>query len=126
MKFINPNKVYWVKNKDLNINYSGGHNVIITRFDSKKNICRVKAITSLEKEVINKNTNKKELVYKKKALEKAKNGLIEPMPIKALNTDHWSGISNDSRVISIDNLIISKNKFKKPIFYIKKKSKYKK
>ena len=59
MRFINHNKVYWVFNRDLGINFSGGHYVIITWFNRRKNLCRVKTITSLE----HKNTRNNQYYY---------------------------------------------------------------
>lgn len=49
-KFINMNKVYKVKNRYLGLNFRGVHNVIIIWKNGKKQIARVKPITSLENE----------------------------------------------------------------------------
>ena len=117
MRFINHNKVYWVSNEKLKINKKGGHYVIITRFNRKLNLCRVKTITSLEHK--NMKTNKFEYDYK--ALSEAKNGIINPVPIKDLNSHNWSGIYNKSIVISIDKLGRCNKRMKKPISYIYKK-----
>lgn len=123
MRFINPNKVYWVNNQYLGINFNGGHNVIIVWFNKALNICRVKTITSLEKEV--ERNGRKIYFYKYNALEKAKKGLIQPYSINELNSKHWSGIDNASKIINIDHLCNSFSKMKKPKSLIKKKSLYK-
>lgn len=117
MRFINHNKVYWVFNRDLGINFSGGHYVIITWFNRRKNLCRVKTITSLE----HKNTRNNQYYYDYNALDLAKRGIITPFSIKELNSKHWSGINNNSIVISIDSLGRVNKKMKKPKYYIYKK-----
>ncbi len=83
MKFINPNKIYWVSDKNLGIKGfpNSGHRVLIIWFNREKNICRVKTITSLVKKVIDKKTNKEKFIYKLKALNKARVGIIQPVPI---------------------------------------------
>lgn len=117
MRFINHNKVYWVSNKKLKINKKGGHYVIITRFNRKLNLCRVKTITSLE----HKNMKTKKFEYDYKALKEAKEGTITPFSIKELNTEHWSGINNNSKLISINSLQNTQKEIKKPKIYIYKK-----
>lgn len=126
MKFINPNKIYWVSDKNLGIKGfpNSGHRVLIIWFNREKNICRVKTITSLEKKVIDKKTNKEKFIYKLKALNKARVGIIQPVPIKTLNSDHWSAISNESKVISLNCLKYDDKSYRKPKFLIKKKSLY--
>lgn len=123
MKFINPNKIYWVRNKDLKIRRkpNSGHFVLITRYNPKLNLCRVKTITSLEHEDEN-----GILKYDFKALEEAKNGYIQPVSIKKLRTKHWSGISNKSIVINLNKLHKDYLGLLKPKMLIKKKSSYKK
>ena len=117
MRFINHNKVYWVSNRNLNINYRGGHYVIITWFDRKHNICRVKSITSLE----HRDRRNGNLIYDYYALSQAKNGIITPFSLKELNTEHWSAINNNSKIISIDSLGRVNKKIRKPKQYIYKK-----
>lgn len=111
-KFINMNKVYKVKNRYLGLNFRGVHNVIIIWKNGKKQIARVKPITSLENE---KNINGKIVTsYDKRALRMAKKGLITPYPIKSLGTKHWSGIFNKSKVISYSHLERANKSLKKP------------
>lgn len=119
MKFINPNKVYWVRNRDLKIkrNPEFGHHVLITWYNPELNLCRVKTITSLEHEDVNGN-----LYYDFQALKEAKNGYIEPISIKKLKTKHRSGILNKSIVISLSKLRKDYSGFMKPKRLIKKKS----
>ena len=73
MRFINHNKVYWVFNRDLGINLNGGHYVIITWFNRRKNLCRVKIITSLE----HKNTTGFQINGKEKAISIIEKALQE-------------------------------------------------
>ena len=123
MKFINPNKVYWVRNKDLKIRRkpNSGHYVLITRYNPKLNLCRVKTITSLEHEDEN-----GIFKYDFKALNEAKSGIIQPVPINKLRTKHRSGISNKSIVIKLNKLHKDYSGLIKPKVLIKKKSLYKK
>lgn len=115
MRFINHNKVYWVSNKKLKINKKGGHYVIITRFNRKLNLCRVKTITSLE----HKHNGK--YVYDYYALNQAKKGVITPYSIEELNSAHWSAINNNSILISIDSLNRCNKRMRKPKCYTYKK-----
>ena len=50
-----------------------------------------------------------------------KNGIITPFSLKELNTEHWSAINNNSKIISIDSLGRDNKKIKKPKQYIYKK-----
>lgn len=124
-KFINPNKVYNVDNSKLGIPVEGSHNVIIVWFNKIKQICRVKTITSLERQERDKDGNlvfvyrngKRYPQYKYDfvALNKAKRGIITPYSIKQLGTKHWSGVHNESKVISFNSLKVCNNKrLKKP------------
>ncbi len=112
-KFINKNKVYKISNRYLGLRFPGIHHVIVIWKNGKLQIARVKTITSLETEVVNKN-GKKVLKYDMKALNQAKNGEIRPYSIKELGTKHWSGISNKSKVVSLKHLQNTRFKIKKP------------
>ncbi len=109
-KFVNINKVYRVYDKDLGLgkNKKGFHHVILVRKNEKKQICRVKTITSLEKR------HNGKLSYNFEALKKAKEGIITPFSVKELNTEHWSGIYNKSKVISFKKLKRATKNYKKP------------
>lgn len=115
MRFINFNKVYYVNNKDLNLNVPGRHSVVIIWMNRKLNLCRVKTITSLE----HFDNKKSKYKYDLKALSFAKKGFITPYSIHELNSNHWSGLYNKSKVISINSLNSVNKKFRKPKDLIK-------
>lgn len=118
---INPkvNEIYYVSNADLKIKNSkgaaipGGHNVIVTSVDTKRKTCRVKTITSLE----HKTTDGYR--YDFQALNQAKAGKILPIPIKELNSKHYSGITQNPITIKISNLNKSRIGMKYPKKYDK-------
>ena len=107
------NKVYWVDNKNLHINRYGGHNVLVTWVNPFKKICRVKTITSIERFINGTN------YVPKGTLNLMKEGKILPIPINELNSKHYSGIYQNSVVISTNKLIKSNNNMIYPRRYKK-------
>lgn len=96
--------IYYVSNKYLKIQRKdgstmpGGHDVIVLSINKKNNTARVKTITSLEHET------SKGIRYDFRALDKAKKGEILPIPIKDLNSSHYSGINHRPIIVSVDRL----------------------
>lgn len=112
-KFINKNKVYKIDNRYLGLRFPGFHPVIVVWKNGKLQIGRVKTITSLEHEKVMEDGSIK-LKYDYRALNYAKHGYITPYSIKELGTKHWSGISKNSKVVSLKNLNNTQFKIKKP------------
>lgn len=98
MKYINKNRIYRCDNRDLKIKHPGSHDVIIVWKNPYINLCRVKTITSLE------HGSKNNIRYDFKALNQAKHGVITPYPFNILNTCHWSGVYNNSKIVQISKL----------------------
>ena len=117
-KFINFNKVYRVSNRILGINSKGSHNVIVIWKNGKKQIARVRTITSLEHRLYK--CGKNIMIYDEEALEMAKHGKIVPYSVYELGTKRWSGIYKESHVISYDHLRNAPKGLKKPKSLIKK------
>lgn len=117
VKKVKVDKIYFVSNKDLGIKkrngstMPGGHDVIVTSINKSNNTARVKTITSLEHDV---GGNPK---FDFKSLDKAKNGEILPIPIKEIKTKHYSGISHDSKVVSLSKINKSFSKYRFPKRY---------
>ena len=110
---VKLNKVYWVSNSDLRINHNGGHNVLVIWVNPFKKICRVKTITSIERFSNGKN------FIPSATINLMKTGKILPIPINELNSRHYSGIHQDSVVISTDKLVNSYNNMIYPKRYKK-------
>lgn len=113
MKFIKHNKVYWVSNDDLNINHNGGHNVLVTWVNPFRKICRVKTITSIERFMNGKN------IIPSGTINLMKTGKLLPIPIDELNSSHYSGVYQESKVISTSKLRHSRDNMIYPKRYKK-------
>lgn len=83
---IKKNSVYYADNSDLGLPYKGGHSVVVTDVSPDGKECEVKTITSLEHRYGGFNH------YDYKALGMAKAGKIIPIPLKELNSRHYSGV----------------------------------
>ena len=117
-KFINMNKVYKVKNRYLGLNFRGVHNVIIIWKNGKRQIARVRTITSLEHPLYK--NGKNIMIYDEEALGMAKHGKIVPYSVYELGTKRWSGIYKESHLISYVHLRNAPKGLKKPKSLIKK------
>lgn len=111
--------IYYVSNEDLKIKKKdgtiipGGHDVIVLSVNKKRNTVRVKTITSLEHET------DKGMRYDVKALNAAKRGQILPIPIKELNSPHYSGIDHRAKTVPISKLNAHYKKYRFPRRYKK-------
>lgn len=117
VKKVKVDKIYFVSNKDLGIKKRNGssmpcgHDVIVTSINKSNNTARVKTITSLEHET------HKGKIFDTPSLIKASNGEILPIPIKEIKTKHYSGISHDSKVVSLSKINKSFSKYRFPRRY---------
>lgn len=111
--------IYYVTNKDLKIKRKdgsampGGHDVIVLAINKKRNTVRVKTITSLEYKTT------KGMRYDFSALNAAKNGDVLPIPIKELNSRHYSAINHRTITVPVNTLSASKNSHRFPRRYKK-------
>ncbi|MCH5179930.1 MAG: hypothetical protein J1F32_01795 [Erysipelotrichales bacterium] len=95
------NGVYQVSDIDLRINGNNPnsqHDVIITSIDKKRNIARVKTITSLE------SRHRNQYSFKNRKLDDVKNGNILLIPRNQLNSRLLSGINHKGITISLNKL----------------------
>lgn len=101
---VSVGEVYHADNRDLNIWNENGkirrgsHDVIVVSVNKRKNTCKVKTITSLERKYDGKN------VFIEKKLPNVRNGKILVIPIKDIHTKHLSGIYHDEKEIKVDKL----------------------
>lgn len=74
-----------------------GHDVVVLYQSKRTKKFKVASITSLEY----KDRKTSQMKYRFSSLVLVKKGLITPVPIKELGTDHWSGL--DHRYVYVDD-----------------------
>lgn len=112
LRYAIKNKIYRADAKDLGLsNTKKAHDVIVVSVNKRRKKCRVKTITSLERDI------KGKMCFIDDKLDDVRNGIITPIPIKDINTHHWSGVNNNAISVKTNKLYFSTTGTKFPRRY---------
>ena len=107
LKYALKDRVYRADAKDLGLpSFYPPHDVIVMSVNKRRNRCKVKTITSLERLVDDGRGNKKS-EFLGRRLDDDRTGKITVIPKNELRTKHLSGVHNDELTIKTNKLYFS-------------------
>ena len=117
LRYAIKNKIYRADANDLGLTHTNKpHDVIVVSVNKRKKKCKVKTITSLEKEIIDQYGNKRKAFMNHK-LDDVRDGNILVIPQKLINTHHLSGINQKELTIKTNKMYLSTTGTKFPRRY---------
>ena len=117
LKYAIKNKIYRADANDLGLtNTNKPHDVIVVSVNKRAKKCKVKTITSLEKDITDQQGNKRK-VFMNHKLDDVRDGNILVIPQKLINTQHLSGINHKELTIKTNKMYLSTTGTKFPRRY---------
>lgn len=117
LRYAIKNKIYRADANDLGLTHTNKpHDVIVVSVNKRKNTCKVKTITSLERLSTDRNGNQR-YTFMNHKLDDVRDGNILVIPQKLINTHHLSGINHKELTIKTNKMYFTTSGAKFPRRY---------